>query len=183
MRALTDVTFDQWCASSQRRAYDRDVFVPSLVPELQNPKHYNRFQGLNIQYKDCRDADVSVCEPLLAHVRKILCKNNEEAYNFVLKTFARIVQGVEKGHLNWIKAQVCIIFLSKQGSGKGTLTRHFRRILTFNHYDRRTPLIYCLIAALAACAAPALPPRCRRRPPPPAGPAAAARTLLIPTRL
>jgi hypothetical protein len=25
MRALTDVTFDQWCASSQRRAYDKDV--------------------------------------------------------------------------------------------------------------------------------------------------------------
>jgi hypothetical protein len=129
MRALTDVTFDQWCSSSQRRAYDRDVFVPSLVPELQNPKHYNRFKGLNIQYKDCREADVSTCKPLLAHVRKILCKNNEEAYNFVLKTFARIVQGVEKGHLNWIKSQVCMIFLSKQGSGKGTLTRHFRRIL------------------------------------------------------
>jgi hypothetical protein len=79
MRAPTDVTFDQWCASSQRRAYDKDVFVPTLVTAQQNRKHYNRFKGLDIQYKDCSDADVSNCEPLLTHVREILCKNNEAA--------------------------------------------------------------------------------------------------------
>jgi hypothetical protein len=129
MRALTDVTFDQWCASSQRRAYDKDVFVPTLVTAQQNSKHYNRFKGLDIQYKDCCEVDVSACEPLLAHIREILCNNNEAATEFVLKTFARIIQGVEKGHLHWIKSQVCMIFLSKPGSGKGTVTRHFRRIL------------------------------------------------------
>eukprot|EP01047_Picozoa_sp_COSAG01_P014756 COSAG01_NODE_725_length_14049_cov_7.712760_4_plen_1101_part_00 len=129
MRALTDVTFDQWCASSQRRAYDKDVFVPTLVTAQQNPKHYNRFKGLDIQYKDCCEVDVSACEPLLAHIREILCNGNEAASEFVLKTFARIIQGVEKGHLHWIKSQVCMIFLSKPGSGKGTVTRHFRRIL------------------------------------------------------
>ena len=39
------------------------------------------------------------------------------------------MQGVETGRLDWVKTQVCIIFLSEQGAGKGTLTRHFRRIL------------------------------------------------------
>jgi hypothetical protein len=106
MRALTDVTFDQWCASSQRRAYDKDVFVPTLVPAQQNSKHYNRFKGLDTQYKDCCEVDVSACEPLLAHIREILCNGNEAATEFVLKTFARIIQGVEKGHLHWIKSQI-----------------------------------------------------------------------------
>ena len=129
MSAITPVSFDQWCASTQHRVYDKDVFVPSLKPELQNPKHYNMFKGLGIQYHGCKDADMSACKPLLAHIETIVCKGNEAASNFVLKTLARIVQGVEHGRLDWVKSEVCILFLSKQGAGKGTLTRHIRRII------------------------------------------------------
>ena len=128
MSSRTDITFEQWVHSRRHRVYDKDVFVPSLKPDLQDPRHYNRFKGLAIQYKDCKDTDKSVCKPLLHHIRAILCNKNNDTYDFVLKTWARILQGIEHGRLDWVKSQVCILFLSKQGAGKGTVTRHMRRI-------------------------------------------------------
>ena len=129
MSARTTITFEQWCASTHHRVYDKDVFVPSLKTDLQNPRHYNRFMGLDIQYTNCKNANIDDTKPLLAHIRNILCKGNDDTYRFLVNTLARILQGVEYGQLEWIKSEVCIIFLSMQGAGKGTLTRHIRCIL------------------------------------------------------
>jgi hypothetical protein len=40
-----------------------------------------------------------------------------------------MLQGIEHGHLDWIKSDVCMLFLSRPGAGKGTPTRHMRTII------------------------------------------------------
>jgi hypothetical protein len=105
------------------------------------------------------------CEPLLTHIHEILCNNNEAATEFVLKTLACIIQGVEKGHLHWIKSQVCMIFLSKPGSGKGNvvmLAARSRASILYNAdstpINRQSPVppytYSCLYRAVASIFSP-----------------------------
>eukprot|EP01049_Picozoa_sp_SAG25_P012747 SAG25_NODE_1795_length_2322_cov_113.568601_1_plen_686_part_10 len=129
MRAKTAVTAQQWLASSKHRSYAKDVFVPTLHPDKQNDDHYNHFRGLAIQYKDCQNANKKACQPILDHIKNILCSGDETQFQFIVKSCARILQGVEKGQMHWIKTEVCILFISLQGTGKGSITEHMRRII------------------------------------------------------
>jgi hypothetical protein len=128
LRSQVATSIDTWLASTKHRNYARDVFVPTLKPECNNPDEFNWFRGLAIQYKDCRRADPAACRPLLDHIR-MLVGYRRDVYDHILDTWARMLQGCEWGRVDWVKSCIAIIFLSKPGAGKGTITRHNRNII------------------------------------------------------
>ncbi len=129
MKCVVGISFETWLASMKHNHVARDVFVPTLAPHCQPKDEFNLFQGLDIPYERCKDADLAHCQPLLHHIRDVLADGNEIVGNSILKTWARTLQGVQYGKLHWIKSNVCMLFLSRPGAGKGAVTRHMRTII------------------------------------------------------
>ena len=68
----TDLSLQDWLFSIRRRQYDRDDFIPTLHPDACPKNVLNIFEGLAIQHKDCKEADVHDCESLLKSMKDSL---------------------------------------------------------------------------------------------------------------
>ena len=98
-----------WLEHPERRTYTDVVFYPG-----------KEFDGaLNLWRGFAYDAIPGDCSLYLDHIRKVLCKGNDEWADYLIRWMAYAVQNPhEPGH-------VAVVLRGKQGTGKGTFAQHF----------------------------------------------------------
>jgi len=93
-------------------SYSELVFDPKCKPE--NKKAFNLWQGYKAKKID--KVDIKIIEPVLNHIREILCNNDPIIYNYFISWLKRIATQP------WFKTRVMIIFFSEGFQiGKGTI--------------------------------------------------------------
>ena len=112
--------------SKQRREVYRIGFDPSK--KSKKTDIFNLFRGFGISYEDCKNNDISKCQPLLDHIKNIWCKKNENSFNYILNLFAHYIQKPHK------KTGVMLCLKSKQGAGKGIVLEFLQKIIGEEHY-------------------------------------------------
>ena len=118
--------FKCWREHPRRSEKERMYFNPKafLDPKYADPKAYNVFDGLAIQYKDCKDAPALTKDsPWLQHILKRWCKNDKAQYENILDRLALQIQQA------WIKHGVGLGLMSPDGSGKGLILETIFRIV------------------------------------------------------
>ena len=117
--------FKEWCQWSDRR----EVRKIDFDPRDNCPKDiFNLWTGYAVKHEDCRDADVSLANPVLNHIKQSWCNGDEESYDYVLNYLAHIIQ---KPH---IKTGVLLALKSKEGGGKGFILDKIGKIIGDTHY-------------------------------------------------
>ncbi|MBF0230786.1 MAG: hypothetical protein HQK63_14555 [Desulfamplus sp.] len=91
-----------WADSKDRREYKGLIFDPSN----NDPDYYNIFQGFGVVPKQ---GDWS---KMKYHLKHIVCRGNEEEFNWLFAWYANLFQ-----HPG-VKHRTCICFRGKQGAGK-----------------------------------------------------------------
>ena len=81
----------------------------------------NLFQGF--KYQEIITEDFTLIQPFLNHIRKYICKDNEEKYNYFMSWFANIFQNIT------VKNSSVPIIHGAQGSGKSFPTEVFADLL------------------------------------------------------
>lgn len=122
MLAYSQLSLQDWLAHPNCRRYHTVSFFPSLTPtEEQLPKTaYNIFRGFRIPKTKARKGE---CDPLLRHVRDILCNGNEEHSEFLFNCLAQIVQ------TPWKRLNTAIVMQSREGAGKSILFNFMAAII------------------------------------------------------
>jgi len=98
-----------WTSHPQRRQYDGVLFDPT--PGASHPGWYNLWRGWAV---DPLKGDWSKMQQL---IRDVLCRGDEESYDYVIRWMAHMVQHPGR------PAEVALVFKGRKGSGKGTLGR------------------------------------------------------------
>lgn len=98
--------FDIWLESPQRREFTKISFDPA---EKCDEKTFNQFRGF--RYKPQNLIDISLYHDLL---KNVICSGNEFMYGIIWSFFAQIIQEPAE------KFGVCLVLMSKMGTGKGT---------------------------------------------------------------
>ena len=107
----------------------REVYKIGFDPKNPNRKDiFNLYRGFAIKYEDLEKVDKSKCQPLLDHIKKIWCKNNEKSYKYILNLFAHYIRKPD------IKTGVMLCLKSKQGAGKGIVLEFLQKIIGDAHY-------------------------------------------------
>ena len=110
-----------WLDHSHRRTY-RGV---TYYPNKDFTDTLNLWRGFNV------NAIPGDCSLYLEHVRTVLCRGNEEHYNYLIGWMANAVQYPENA------GQVAIVTRGGQGTGKGTAVKHFGHLFGM-HYKQIT---------------------------------------------
>tara|TARA_Y100001972_G_scaffold128687_1_gene191022 strand:- start:9082 stop:11844 length:2763 start_codon:yes stop_codon:yes gene_type:complete len=117
--------FKEWCMWSDRREVRKIDFDPrdNCPSDI-----FNLWNGYAIKHEDCRDADETLAEPVLNHIKKSWCNGDEDSYNYVMNYLAHIIQ---KPH---IKMGVLMALKSAEGGGKGFILDKIGKIIGDTHY-------------------------------------------------
>jgi hypothetical protein len=106
--------FQLWLKDRNIRTYDKLLFTPQYLNETDSKKYYNLFNGFKAEllpiYKDYKSI-----EPILYHIKKVLCNDNQDFYNWLIQYYAQIIQKP------LIKTDTIIIYKGAQGSGKSII--------------------------------------------------------------
>lgn len=112
---------DWWLRHSARRQYDRVVFAPEREVE----DAYNLWTGFSYE------PVAGDCSLYLDHVRRVICRDNEEHYEYLLSWMARVVQRPAS------PGQVAIVMRGEMGTGKGFFVHQFGSLFG-RHYMQVT---------------------------------------------
>ena len=113
---------DIWCKSKYRRKCSKLDFYPSLDYD---GKNFNVFKGFAYPPESAVKGDV---QPMLDHIKKIWCKNNEEQYEYTLNWLAHSIQKP------WVKIGVALCLNSfLEGVGKGVPIHKTMAIIGTDH--------------------------------------------------
>ena len=74
------------------------------------PNIINRFAGF--KYDEVITDDFSILQPMLKHIKEVICNNRDEKYNYFICWFTNIFQNVA------VKNGIMLIIHGAQGSGK-----------------------------------------------------------------
>jgi hypothetical protein len=96
---------DAWLTHPLRRQYEGVVLAPNRTV----PGYYNLWQGFAVE--PC-DGDWSLMHE---HIRKILCKSDDQVFEYVLNWLAFCVQYPDR------RAEVALVMRGGRGAGKGML--------------------------------------------------------------
>lgn len=114
-KKIRRTAFDIWMKSPMRRYLDRFCFDPDLPHGfITNGIHvrYNVWEGLSpIVIQDEEKAEEGLAA-ILFHLREVLCRGNDELYDYVLQWLASKVQNPSK------KSTVALVFSGMEGAGK-----------------------------------------------------------------
>jgi acyl carrier protein len=98
-----------WFAHPNRRTYRTVVFCPN-----------RNFDGvMNLWRGFACDAIPGDCQMFLDHLRNVLCKGNDDYYDYLIRWMANAVQNPH------LPGQVAVVLKGDQGTGKGTFARIF----------------------------------------------------------
>tara|TARA_R110000803_G_scaffold20201_18_gene52305 strand:- start:862 stop:3258 length:2397 start_codon:yes stop_codon:yes gene_type:complete len=101
-----------WLEHEERRTYSDVIFFPGR--EFKGSMNLWRGFGYNAIPGDC--------SLYLEHLRKVLCNGVQEHYDYLVNWMANAVQ---KPHL---AGQVAVVLKGLQGTGKGTVAKHFGKL-------------------------------------------------------
>lgn len=111
---------NSWLLNPNMRVYNDLGIYPSsrLCPK----NIYNMWRPFEMEkYKDDYDKQLDSLQVFLNHI-KILCKNEQNVYDYFIKWIAQMIQYPEM-------KSIMPTLISKQGAGKGTLIELLRRML------------------------------------------------------
>ena len=114
-----------WIKHPKRRGYEGLI----LAPNNDVPGYYNLWRGFAVQPKPGN------WDRMKHHIKKVLCRGDKEAYDYLLNWLAFGVQNPNKA------AEVAVVMRGARGTGKGILARtygqlfgqHFVHISTAKH--------------------------------------------------
>lgn len=87
----------------------------------EDDNNINLFQGY--KYEEIITTDFTIIQPFLDHIRNVICNNDIEKYNYLLKWFANIIQNIT------VKNGTIPIIIGEQGSGKSFVVELFCDLL------------------------------------------------------
>lgn len=106
-----------WIESDLKRSYEQVVFDPGN----EDDRNYNLWRGFTVEPKE---GDIT---PFLNHIKRVICGDDEDNYNYVLTWMADAVQNPKK------KPGTAIVLRGKQGTGKGIFCQAFGQLFG-RHY-------------------------------------------------
>lgn len=121
--------FKEWCKWINRREVRAIGFDPR---DKANSDLFNLWNGFNISKEVADTYDEKDAEPILNHIKTIWCKDDENAYNYVINYLSHIIQ---KPH---VKTCVLLALKSKQGGGKGIILDKLAQIIGDSHYAQNS---------------------------------------------
>lgn len=107
---------DIWMESSNRREFTDITFDPSNKCDKNT---FNLFRGFKYEPKNI--IDISLYHDLL---KNVICSGDDFMYGIVWSFFAQMIQQPDK------KIGVCLVFLSRMGTGKGTAIQPIVELLS-----------------------------------------------------
>ena len=119
----------EWLKDEKRKTYEGLRFEPKGLTKLESKHYKNLFEGFQADRIELTaDVDYTRIQPILDHIKIVLCNNNEEHYKYVLNWFSRIIQDPTN------RPQTGLVFYSKEhGVGKNIFTNYFaNEILGFD---------------------------------------------------
>ena len=111
--------FRAWLSDPDRRDYQRLDWIPNH--NYDNEKVYNSFCGLEVDSEPTEFKQESV-DTFLNHLNHLV-NYDEESYNYLIKYWAHFFQKTDE------LPKVCLLFKSKQGSGKDTMIDIIEKIV------------------------------------------------------
>lgn len=88
-------------------------YSPSSLYNFNQDKNLNLFAGWKIKYDKNFKIDETLLNPILHHVKKVFCKDDESLFEYIINWLASILQNPQN------KTCVCPCFISdQQGAGK-----------------------------------------------------------------
>jgi hypothetical protein len=121
--------FKWWCEWIDRKEVRAIGFDPR---DNANSDLFNLWNGFNISKEVADEYDEKDAEPILNHIKTIWCKDDENAYNYVIDYLSHIIQ---KPH---VKTGVLLALKSKQGGGKGIILEKLAQIIGDAHYAQNS---------------------------------------------
>lgn len=106
-----------WIEHPNRRTYDTVTFYPGR----DTPGVLNLWRGF------AYDAIPGDCSLFLDHIKNVLCRGNQEWYDYLIRWMANAVQNPH------LPGQVAVVMRGGQGTGKGTFANHFGKLFG-THY-------------------------------------------------
>ena len=110
---------DLWLGWCKRRTYDKVVFRPyeyfDYDPDDFNT--YNMWSGWRFEYDENYIVDEKLIENILHHMKVVLCKGNNEMFQYVLNLWKLILLGKKTG--------IGLGITGIQGCGKSTIIEYF----------------------------------------------------------
>jgi len=119
----------EWLKDEKRKTYEGLRFEPKGLTELESKYYKNLFTGFKADRIELTaDVDYKRIQPILNHIKIVLCNNNQEHYEYVLNWFSRIIEDPTN------RPQTGLVFYSKEhGVGKNIFTNYFaNEILGFD---------------------------------------------------
>jgi len=129
MKKMNIDPFKLWCEWINRREVRAIGFDPRTDS---NSDIFNLWNGFNISKEVADTYEESQAQPILDHIKSVWCKDDENAYEYVMNYFAHIIQ---KPH---IKTGVLLALKSKQGGGKGIILDKLSKIIGSDHYAQNS---------------------------------------------
>lgn len=90
----------------------------------------NTYMGRGCEPIECERADVEV---YLNHIYRVICSKDKQAYEYVIKWLAHLVQKP------WEKPEVAIVLKAGQGTGKGTFVDPIGQIVGSHYLHAQSP--------------------------------------------
>ena len=111
----------EWLNDEKRKTFEGLRFEPAGLTELESKYYKNIFTGFQADKIELRDdPDYTRIDPILNHIKIVLCNNNEEHYTYVINWFSRIIQDPTN------RPQTGLVLYSREhGVGKNILTNYF----------------------------------------------------------
>jgi len=98
-----------WLINEKRRQYDFLGFYPGES----DPNTYNLWRGFSVP------TTPGDCEPFLDHIRRNVCSNRDDLYDYVIGWMARCVQSPDT------TGQVALVLRGGRGTGKSFFAKQF----------------------------------------------------------
>lgn len=104
----------EWLLDESKKIYHAVVFKPYELDTKYKGKYFNLFKGFRVSLLPvCKDYDL--IKPVLDHIKIVLCKNDENIWNWFSQYIAQMFQHPEK------KTNTVIVFKGRQGCGKNII--------------------------------------------------------------
>lgn len=115
----TEPVTKMWQRHKDRREYPNGIV---FSPNRDVPGAYNHWQGFAVEPNPNRS-----CRRFLKHLFKVICRENEENYRYLLGWLAHLIQRPEE------KPGVAIVFRGKKGTGKDTVGDYVGGLFPHHH--------------------------------------------------
>lgn len=115
----TEPVTKAWLRHKKRREYPNGVV---FSPGKEVPGAYNHWRGFAVE-PDPKGS----CTLILKHIREIICKGDQDAYNYMIGYFAHLIQRPEE------KPGVAIVLRGEKGTGKDTIGDYVGGLFPHHH--------------------------------------------------